>query len=84
MTALDTDGKALATSAADLGQAIADAMLDVFDGRVRAYPLPSLGFCPQDMQFSDLVRTFQKDVAHKRVGHVVDLRKNSGEACDNA
>ena len=36
MTALDTDEKALATSAADLGQAIADAMLDVFDGRVRA------------------------------------------------
>ncbi|MBB5535943.1 hypothetical protein GGD55_002647 [Rhizobium giardinii] len=27
MTALDTDEKSLATSAADLGQAIADAML---------------------------------------------------------
>jgi len=32
MAARDMDEKALATSAANLGQAIADAMLEVFDG----------------------------------------------------
>jgi hypothetical protein len=32
MAAPDMDEKALATSAADLGQAIADAMMEVFDG----------------------------------------------------
>jgi hypothetical protein len=78
MASRDVGEKAVATNAADLGQAIADAMLEVFDGLMdeqRTYPLPSLGLRAQDMQFSDFVRTFQKDVAHERVRHVVDLRK---------
>jgi len=37
MAARDMNEAALATTAADLGKAIADAMLEVFDGLIEAY-----------------------------------------------
>lgn len=51
---------------------------------VPCYSAPSSGLRCQDMQFSDVIRAFQENVADERIGHVVDLRKNSLDARDYA